>query len=103
MSVVRTSVRSMSSVAVSKRIAALTAEFEALLAESVDGSISEQTAACHAWETFMRRLPPMTHRIVASLAQVPIDELGESSGSSALSTLLRISKADAHRRGKDAS
>jgi hypothetical protein len=93
----------MSSVAVSKRIAALTAEFEALLAESVDGSTSEQTAACHAWETFMRRLPTMTHRIVASLAQVPIEELGESSVASALSTLLRISKADAHRRVKEAS
>jgi hypothetical protein len=92
----------MSAVAVSKRIAALTAEFEALLAESVDGSTSEQTAACYAWETFMRRLPTMTHRTVASLAQIPIAELGESSVASALSTLLRISKADAHRRVEEA-
>ena len=35
---------------VSQRIAALTAELDALLAESVDVSTSEQTAACHAWE-----------------------------------------------------
>jgi hypothetical protein len=92
----------MSSVAVSKRIAALTAEFEALLAESVDGSAAEQTAALFAWETFVRRLPAMTHRMVASLGQVPVDELGESSVASALSTLVRISKAEANRRIKEA-
>ncbi|MDT5007528.1 MAG: hypothetical protein QOJ24_4704, partial [Mycobacterium sp.] len=92
----------MSSVAVSKRIAALTAEFEALLAESVDGSAAEQTAALFAWEAFVRRLPAMTHRMVASLGQVPVDDLGESSVASALSTLLRISKAEANRRIKEA-
>jgi hypothetical protein len=92
----------MSSVAVFKRIAALTAEFDALLAESLAGSTSEQTAACFAWETFLRRLPVMTHRMVTSLAQVPIEELGESSLASALSVLLRISATEANRRVKEA-
>jgi hypothetical protein len=46
----------------------LTAASDALLAESVDGSTSGQTAACCAWETFLRRLPVMTYRMVASLA-----------------------------------
>jgi hypothetical protein len=92
----------MSSVAASKCIAAMTAEFDALLAESVDGSAAERTAVAHEWETFVRRLPAMTHRMVASLGQVPVDELGESSVASALSTLVRISKAEANRRIKEA-
>ena len=92
----------MSSVAVSKRIAAMSAEFEALLAESVDGSAAERTAAFFEWETFLRRLPAMTHRMVAALAEVPTDELGEPSLASALSTLLRISKSEAHQRIREA-
>jgi hypothetical protein len=92
----------VSSVAVSKRIAALTAEFEALLAESVDGSAAERAEAAFDWETFKRRCAAMDHRVVGSLAEVPIEELGESSLASALSTLLRISASDANRRIKDA-
>ena len=92
----------MSSVAVSKRIAAISAEFEALLAESVDGSAAERTAAFFEWETFLRRLPAMTHRMVAALAEVPTDELGEPSLASAMSTLLRISKSEAHQRIREA-
>lgn len=74
----------MSSVAVSKRIAVMAAELEALLAESVDGSAAERTAAAHEWETFERRLPAMRHRLVGALAQVPADELGEPSLAAAL-------------------
>ena len=88
----------MSSVAVSKRIAAMTADFEALLAESVDGSAAERMAAAYEWETFLRRLPLQTHQLVASLTEIPTDELGEPSLASALSTALRISKAEANRR-----
>ena len=46
----------------------------------------------------MRRLPVVTHRLVAGLAQVPTEELGESTLAAALARLLRISKAEAHRR-----
>src|SRR4051812_22779405 len=88
----------MSSVAVSKRIAALTAELDALLTESVDGSVAERTEAAFDWETFKRRCAAMDHRMVGSLADVPIEELGEPSLASALSTLLRISRAEANRR-----
>ena len=95
---VRTSVRSISSVVIFKRIAAMGAEFEALLAEAVDGSAAERAAAAHAWETFERRLPAMRDRLVAGLAQVPTDQLGEPSLAATLSTLLRISKAEASRR-----
>src|SRR3954465_7937133 len=98
MSALRTSVRGMSSVAVSNRIAALTAELDALLTESVDGSAAERTEAAFDWETFKRRCAAMDHRLVGSLADVPIEELGESSLASALSTLLRISRKEANRR-----
>jgi hypothetical protein len=68
----------MSSVAVSKRIAAIGAELEALLAEPlIVLSAAERTAAAHEWETLTRRLPAMTHRLVAALAEVPTEELGE--------------------------
>ena len=73
LSVLRTSVRSMSCVAASKRIAALGAEFAELLAESLDGSAGERSAAAHEWETFLRSLPAMTHRLVGSLAEVPAE------------------------------
>ena len=93
----------MSSVAVVKRIAAIGAELEALMAESVDVlSTAERAAAAHEWETLMRQLPAMTHRLVAALAQVPIEELGEATLAAALCTLLRISKDEAHRRIHDA-
>ncbi len=92
----------MSSVAVSKRIAAIRLEFEALLAESFDGSVAERTAVAHEWETFLRQTPAVTHRVVGSLAEVSPQELGERSLAAALSTLLRISKSDANRRIKEA-
>ena len=46
----------------------------------------------------MRRLPVVTHRLVAGLAQVPTEELGEPTLAAALATLFRISRAEAHRR-----
>ena len=88
----------MGSVAVFQRIAALTAELAALLAEPVDGSVAERAAVAYEWETFVRRCAVMDHRVVASLAEVPAQELGESSTAAALSTLLRISRAEANRR-----
>ena len=89
----------MSSVAVSKRIAAMGAELEALLAEPFGGlSTAERTAATAEWERLTRRLPAVTHRLVTALAEVPTDELGEPTLAAALSTLLRISNAEAHRR-----
>lgn len=89
----------MSSVAVVKRIAAVTAELDALLAEPLDGlSTADRLAVTHGWETLMRRLPVVTHRLVAGLAQVPTEELGEPTLAAALATLLRISRAEAHRR-----
>ena len=89
----------MSSAAVCKRIAAVGAEFEALLAEPLEVlSTSERLAVTSQWETLTRRLPVMTHRLVAGLAQAPREELGEPSMAAALATLLRISRAEAHRR-----
>jgi hypothetical protein len=92
----------MSSVAVSKRIAVLTAELEALLAEPVDGSAAERTAVAFEWETLVRQLPAMTHRITAAVAEIPAEELGAPSVWAALSTLLRVSEAEAKRRIKEA-
>ena len=69
------------------------------MAESVDVSTTaERAAAAHEWETLTRRLPAMTHRLTAALAQVPAEELGEPTTAAALCTLLRISKDEAHRR-----
>ena len=88
----------MSCVAASKRIAVMAAEFEALMAEPLDGSTAERTATAYEWETFLRRCPAVTHRVVGSLGEVPIDELGEPSSAAALSTLLRVSRKEANRR-----
>jgi hypothetical protein len=92
----------MGSVAACKRIAVLAAELGGLLAEPMDGSASERAAAAFEWETFTRRCAAMDHRVVASLAEVPAEELGASSVADALSTLLRISSTEANRRVKDA-
>ena len=43
------------------------------------------------------------HRLVAGLADAPVAELGETSAAAALSTLLRISTPEAHRRIRDAA
>lgn len=93
----------MSSVAASKRIAAMAADFEALTAELLDGSAAERAAVAADWETFKRQCAAMDHRVVASLAEVPIEELGESSVARALSTLVRISSKEANRRVKEAA
>ena len=74
------------------------AEVDALLAEPGGGSTAERLAVTAAWEALLRRLPAVTHRLVAALAQVPVEELGEPTLAAALCTLLRISKDEAHRR-----
>ena len=81
-----------------ERIAAVDAEVDALLAEPGGGSTAERLAVTAAWEALLRRLPAVTHRLVAELAQVPVEELGEPTLAAALCTLLRISKDEAHRR-----
>jgi len=93
----------MSSVVVSQRIAAMAAEFEAMLAEPVDGTAGERAAATADFERLVRRLPTMQHRLVNALAEIPAAELGESSVAAALSTLLRISRKEANRRVRDAN
>ncbi len=85
-----------------ERIAAVDAEVDALLAEPGGGSTAERLAVTAAWEALLRRLPAVTHRLVAALAQVPVEELGEPTLAAALATLLRISKDEAHRRIHDA-
>ncbi len=92
----------MSSVAISERVSAIHAEIDQLLAEPVDGTAAERTAATYAFECLERRLSAVRHRLVNGLAEVPVEELGERSLSAALSTLLRISKGDANRRIKEA-
>ena len=93
----------MGSVAISKRIAVLTAELESVLAESFDGSAAQRAAVAYEWETFLRRTSAVNHEIVRSLGEVPTEELGERSLAAALSTLLRISTAEANRRIKEAA
>jgi len=92
----------MSSVGLGKRIDEMSAAFEAALAEPVDGTAAERAAAAHKWEVFKRRCAVMDHRIVASLGELPVEELGESSVAAALATLLRISREEASRRIKEA-
>ncbi|OBK76707.1 HNH endonuclease signature motif containing protein [Mycobacterium sp. 1274761.0] len=92
----------MSAVAVAKRITAIDAEIDALLAEPVDGTTAELTAAAYQLECVERRFPAVRHRLVAALAQVPREEFGETSLGSALSTLLRISKTEGNRRVREA-
>jgi Domain of unknown function (DUF222) len=106
MSVVRTSVRCMSSGRAANRIAAMEAEFDELPAEPLESlSTAERTELAHQWERLMRRLPAMGHRLVAALGRSPPRSWGEPSLAAALSTLLRISKAEPHhprRRGSGA-
>ncbi len=71
------------------------------MAEPVDGTTAERTAATYELECLGRRLPTLRHRLVNGIAEVAIEELGERSLSTALSTLLRISKAEANRRIKE--
>ena len=67
-----------------ERIAAVDAEVDALLAEPGGGSTAERLAVTAAWEALLRRLPAVTHRLVAALAQVPVEELGEPTLAAAL-------------------
>jgi uncharacterized protein DUF222 len=92
----------MDSVAASKRIAVMTAELEAMLAESLDGTAGERTAVAFHWERFVRRCAAMTHRATTAVAEIPTDDLGEATPAAALSTLLRISTEQANRRVKEA-
>jgi hypothetical protein len=87
----------MSSAGLGKRIDEMSAAFEAALAEPVDGTAAERAAAAHKWEVFKRRCAVMDHRIVASLGELPVEELGEPSVAAALSTLLRISREESNR------
>ena len=86
-----------------KRIAAVDAEFDALLSEPGGGSTAERLAVTADLGRLVRRLPAVTHRLVDGLAQVPVEELGEPSLAAALSTVLRISKDEANRRIKEAA
>jgi hypothetical protein len=92
----------MSSVVIRKHVAAMRAEFEAMMAESVDGTAAERATATAEFERLFRQLPAMQHRLVNGLAEVPVEQLGETSVAAALSTLLRISRKVANRRVKDA-
>ena len=72
------------------------------MAEPLDGTAKERAATAYEWETFKRQCAAMDHRIVGSLAELPVADLGESSVAAALSTLLRISTEEANRRVKEA-
>ena len=88
----------MSSVAFGKRLDAIDVEIDALLAEPIDGTVAERTAAAYKLECLERRLPAVRHRVMSALAEVPLEALGEPSLAAALSTLLRISRDEAKRR-----
>ncbi|OBG19893.1 hypothetical protein A5765_01720 [Mycolicibacterium celeriflavum] len=88
---------------ISRRIAEMSDEFAALCAESFESlSTGEQFAVAAQWEMFTRAQAAVGHRLVAELERAPIAELGEPSVASALTVLLRISKADAQRRVREA-
>ncbi len=88
---------------VSQRIAAMDRELTALVAESFDTlSTAEQLRVTAQWERFTRRQAAVSHSMVAGLQQAPLAELGEPSVAGALTVLLRLSKAEAHRRVAEA-
>jgi Domain of unknown function (DUF222) len=89
--------------AVSKRVAAMSAELDELLAAPLEMlSTADRLALAHQWETLTRRQAAMGHRLVASVVEAPVAELGAPSPAAALSTLLRISKDEAGRRVHEA-
>jgi Domain of unknown function (DUF222) len=89
---------------IGKRIAAMAAELADLLAEPFDAlSTAERCALAAQWEKLTRSQAVVGHRLVAGLADAPVAELGESSAAAALSTLLQISKSEAHRRVREAA
>ncbi|WP_156744132.1 DUF222 domain-containing protein, partial [Mycobacterium sp. 1164985.4] len=88
---------------ISQRIAAMDRELSAMVAESFDTlSTAEQLAVVAEWERFTRRQAVVGHRLVAGLQAAPLAEVGEHSVASALTVLLRISKAEATRRVAEA-
>lgn len=94
----------MASERIGKRIAAMAAELADLLAEPFDAlSTAERCALTAQWETLTRSQAVVGHRLVAGLADAPVCELGETSVAAAVSTLLRISKSEAHRRIREAA
>ena len=94
----------MESERIGKRIAAMAAELADLVAEPFDAlSTAERCALTAQWETLTRSQAVVGHRLVAGLADAPLAELGETSAAAALSTLLRISTPEAHRRIRDAA
>jgi Domain of unknown function (DUF222) len=61
---------------VAKRVAAMSAELDELLAEPLEMlSTAERLALTHQWETLTRRQAAMGHRLVASLAEAPVAEI----------------------------
>ncbi|OBF92484.1 hypothetical protein A5790_13385 [Mycobacterium sp. 852002-51152_SCH6134967] len=93
----------MSAEQVTQRIAAMDRELTALIAESFDTlGTAEQLRVIVQWETFTRRQAAVSHSMVAGLGRAPIEELGENSVAGALAVLLRLSKAEAHRRVAEA-
>ncbi|BBY46028.1 DUF222 domain-containing protein [Mycolicibacterium celeriflavum] len=88
---------------IGERIAVMSRELTGLLAESFDSlSTGEQFAVAAQWETLVRQQAAVGHRLIAELERAPIAELGEPSVAAALTVLLRISKADAQRRVREA-
>ena len=88
---------------VAKRVAAMSAALDALLAEPLEMlSTADQLALAHQWETLTRRQAAMGHRLCAVLAQAPVAELGAPTAAAALSTLLRITKDEAGHRVREA-
>ena len=105
MSVVRTSVRCMSSYSSDGRdavIAAyddLDAVFDRVLALSPDGlTCSEKLALEDRMERNLRRAPAVEHRLLSSLCEVEPEVLGGTSLAEVLAARLRISKKDARGR-----
>ena len=88
---------------VAKRVAAMNAELDALLAEPLEMlSTADQLALTYQWETLTRRQAALGLRLVAALAQAPVAELGAPTPAAALSTLLRITKDEAAGRVRQA-
>ncbi|WP_237682955.1 HNH endonuclease signature motif containing protein [Mycolicibacterium agri] len=80
------------------------AQVDALLVESLDGlPAAERIAVAYQWETLVRRMEAVRHRLVAAVAELPKADLGDRSPARALSTALRISKEEARRRVKEAA
>ncbi|WP_165614582.1 DUF222 domain-containing protein, partial [Mycolicibacterium flavescens] len=74
-------------------------ELDVLRSEPLDGASTAELLALTAdFESVLRSSAVVGHRVVAQLGRAPVGELGESSVSRALQTLLNISKGEANRR-----